>query len=914
MLSKPRLSSIIDVRPGEVAITVLMSLYYFLVMVTYYFLKPARDSLFLVELGAEQLPFVFILIAVIVAPLTGLYARASRRFRLSRLINITTLLLVGCIVVLRLLLNLQHGWVFYVFYIWVSIYGILTVSQFWLMANAVYDATQAKRIFVLLGSSAIIGSFVGGEVTAFLVSEGGIATPDLLYFCGGFLLVCTCLSFLIWRRLDERRARPRRRSTVRPHAAGFRDSLRTVARHRHLRLIVGIIAAAMMAGTLVDYQFKTISVATFTQERELASFLGQFYGRLSLVSLLLQLLLVQRLLRWVGVGGVILFMPVGLLLGSVGLFVFPGIIAAVLLRGTDAAFEYSLDKTGRELLYLPVPLDVKERTKVFIDMFVDRWFRGLAGVLLLLLTVVLDFSVPQIALVVIGVIALWIVFCLKIRIEYVNAFRTALQRREIDLSEIRHAIGESSTIKSLLASLQSRNEREVVYALTMLESVNDAGVLAHLPPLLEHDSPEVRRRVLSLLHVDRDPAVTGEAERLLADADPEVRIEAMRYLLNDAGRRSQLIASYLAADNPQLAATAIACVGRHGSDSEREAVTPALAQRVADQLDDRDPTLVIFLRSLGSFSHPEFAAYLERMLDSDSARAVRATIAGIAELKDLLLLPRLIELLRDRRFRPDAGRAIAAYGPTVLLRLADDLQRPDLAMEIRRHIPRTMVGLPIQATVDSLVEALSTVEPELTFYVMKALNKLRARHPELRFPAESVDAALVEQTRMYYAIANVLAVKGGAVSAADSLLQRALEEKQTANLERIFRLLGLRYPPDDIYSAWQGIVSSERAMRANAIEFLDNLIHSGIKRYLLPILDNLPSATLIRKGEELFGQRFDGREEALAYLLDGNDPWLKSCAIYASSSSLSPRLRRRIEAAADDAHPTVRETARAVIS
>jgi len=155
-------SSIVDLRRGEGAVTWLMFAYYFLVMVTYYLLKPARDSLFLVELGPRQLPFVFILIALVVAPLTGLYARASRRYSLPRLINITTGALILMLLGLRQVLNLQETWVFYLFYTWVSIYGILTVSQFWLMANAVFNATQAKRIFVLLGSGAIIGSFVGG--------------------------------------------------------------------------------------------------------------------------------------------------------------------------------------------------------------------------------------------------------------------------------------------------------------------------------------------------------------------------------------------------------------------------------------------------------------------------------------------------------------------------------------------------------------------------------------------------------------------------------------------------------------------------------------------------------------------------------------------------------------------------------
>ena len=361
--------SVIDVRKGEVTLTLLMFSYYYLILVTYYFLKPARDSLFLYELGPEQLPIVFMLVAIVVVPVITLYSRASRKLKLNQLINVTTLIIIINLAVLRFLLGFTQPAVFYIFYIWVSIYGALTTAQFWLLGNAVFDATQAKRLFVLFGLGGIIGAFTGGEVTSIIVDSFHISTKNLLFFCMVFLGVCMFLLNTIWaikQKWDgEVSTRSRGDSQERE---SYAEIFKTIKRSRYLLLIVGIIAMTMATASFVDYQFKTISSETFTTESELTSFLGKFYGRLSLISFLFQLLISYRFLRTFGVGGAIVLLPLALLSASTFLLVSPGLLAAILLRGSDGVFKYSIDKTGRELLFLPVPLDVKKRTKVFIDI------------------------------------------------------------------------------------------------------------------------------------------------------------------------------------------------------------------------------------------------------------------------------------------------------------------------------------------------------------------------------------------------------------------------------------------------------------------------------------------------------------------------------------------------------------------
>ena len=560
------LRTLVEIRRGELLITLLMSSNYYLVLVTYYFLKPARDSLFLVEIGAGQLPIVFMLIAVVAAPVTAFYARAGRWLRLNQLVLATTAALIANLLLLRWIIGFDARWVFYVFYIWVSIYGVLSTSQFWLLANAMFDASQAKRLFVLVGLAGIVGAFTGGEVTGFIVETWNVSTQDLLYFCVGFLAATAILTQMSWR-LGRPEGVPAPTGPVAPldesnHRYG--DVLATLKQSRHLQLIVAVIAMTMATASFVDFQFKAVSVDAFPVTQDLTVFLGQFYGRLSRLSFVLQLLLSYRFLRRLGVGGVLLLLPLALLGASTLMLVAPGLIAAVLLRGSDWVLKYSIDKTGRELLFLPVPLAVKKRVKVFIDIVVDRWSRGVAGALLLFCTAVLGLSVRQLRVVVVGLLAVWIGVALRIRREYVNTFRQALERRQIDPNDLRVDLTDASTIETIRATVRSGNTRQIAYALELLADVRDDRVADLVRPLLGHESGDVRVGAIRALQT-RDGAAADEIQTLLRDPDPRVRQEAVGYLTRhlDGGRGDRL-ADYLRDPDPRLQAAAVSYIAEHG--------------------------------------------------------------------------------------------------------------------------------------------------------------------------------------------------------------------------------------------------------------------------------------------------------------------------------------------------------------
>ncbi|MDX2475157.1 MAG: Npt1/Npt2 family nucleotide transporter [Candidatus Krumholzibacteria bacterium] len=898
--------TLLDLRAGERKVALLMGANYYLLLLFYYLLKPARDSLFLVELSPGQLPLVYILTALIAAPVTAAYARAGMKRRLDRLIILTIGILVVHLLVLYLLLPLGHAWIIYFFYSWVGVAGGLTTSQFWLQANGVFDAAQAKRIFPILGLGGIAGAFTGGEVTSFLVRRVGLETQDLLLVSAGVLAVAGLLGWQVFRlNLTAREAIPEQQHMGETAGSDIRGIVMSILRSRHLTLTVGIISLTVMTASFVDFQFKTVSWQAYPEGADLTAFLGRFYGRMSLISLLVQMTLAPRLIRWFGVGSSLLVLPAMLAGGAITMFVMPGLLAGMIMRGGDFSLKYSLDKTSRELLFLPIPLALKKRTKVFIDMFVDRWARGLAGGLLLLVTAVLNLDLRGVALVTLVLIAVWMVLAFLMRRAYIDSFREALSRREIDVEDLRVRIDDTKTLEVLTTSLGSEHRREVVYALDMLQGVKGASLAAAVRPLLSYRWPDVRQRAVAVLAANREDGDDDLVRPLLQDTNLETRVGAVAFLSateDSPEAQGQFLAELLGTNGLVRNAT-VAFIARGDSDPvHRQLVNSQLIEEIELCGESEGCEGRRVLAGL-PWLPPECGTNLwDRLLTDDDPLVVEAAIAGVGLRGDRDRVPWLLKKLGQPQLRTHARAALtvlATNEPLVIADLEDFLGDHDQPSRQRAEIPRALAGVPHQESVDVLVRRLVTRHPNLRYEVLKGLGKLRAGFSGLVFDRDTISGEVCIEAGRYIQLARVGTLLP-AEGPAGQLLMRAIGETQQLRLESVFRLLGLLYPAKDLLNAYYGVMSGRRVLRANAQEFLDNLLAGNHRQLVLSLIDEQPAneawrESLVGLGEE-FGDPIRNSAEAAAFLGASCDPWLAACAIFAGgeaeNASALPHLTR----------------------
>jgi len=927
------LRTIADVRPKETRLTLLMGGYYFTLLITYYLLKPARDSLFLVELGAEQLPIVFIAIAFVVAPVVRLHSWAARRLSMGQLVGVATVVLAASLVALWAVLGLPGRWLFYVFYIWVSIYGALIVSQFWLFANYVFTASQARRLFVLLNVGAMLGAFVGGEVANGLVEGLGFRTQDLLLVTAVVLVASLGFVYvaLQWAGAGSpadkaAEAAANGKAPEPSPKTGLLDTLAQIRGSWLLTFIVAIIALEMMTSTFVDYQFKAVTLQAFPDEAALTGFLATFYGRVSLIALLFQLFVLPRLLRNYGIVSALLLMPVGLLVGTIVLFIVPGLWAAVLLRGTDQSFEHSADKVGRELLFLPISIEVKAKVKVFIDVVVDRGFRGLAGGLLLLLVSGFGMGVRGLAVVTVVFILGWLVSAVCARRSYTDAFERALHQGQLEMTTTwTRTTGVDRALYVLEDALRDADDWRLLYALRALETHTDERIVDAVRPLLRYPSRDVRRQAIETVDAQEESPDLPEMEERLLDEDPAIQRAAFQYQFSSDEAGAERLLNFLRErEATDLLEATASCVVYFGDEEQQACLdcdmidyliehgSPSLRTAVAEVLGDR--------------RRPATRAQLRRLAHDEEAIVRRAAVQSMGASGDEAFIEDLISLLGDDDVHVSAWSALARYGAAALAPLQQALSAPNTHEQVRRRLPRVLGTIPARASVRHLIPFLQCSDPVLRYNVTAALLRLRNQTDALSIPEKPVEEALDEEISVFYQFAQLqhvmeqkkkepVARAGAAVAEEEETPDRLqqvvdlLQKRKARSTERIFQLLGLRYAQDSIRKAYDAYRSDEDDLQALAVEWLDNVLDPSLRQRLRPIIDPPSLAAQAKAGERIVGARVQRVDDALLHLLDSPDPEIQAHALRLTPSAPSTALRSRIQEACDDPNPDVRAAA-----
>ncbi len=874
------LRGLVDVRPGERLPTFLMSLYLMLVLFAYYILKPVSRALFLHTLDIDNLPWLYILIAAIGGVLAYFYSKVAVRFTLSHAVAGATVFSVSCLVILWVLLERENppDWVLYAFNIWVSLFSIILVSQGWLVAANVFDARQAKRLYGILGVGAVFGAAFGGSFTAWAVRL--IGASRLVLASAGMVL----LAYAVFRLM----AHEKRRELATARAAeeqefSFRDVAGAIERHRHLQVIIGIIAITYVVDVMIEFQFSAMAKEAFRDKRELTAFLGNFYGLyLNLITFVLQFFLTAFVVSRFGVGGALQIMPVSIAVASPATFLFHGLPAAASARLAEASTRYSFNRTGMELLYLPLPLSLRNRTKAFVDIFADRLSRGIGGLILVLLTSIIGVRPRTVALVAFGLSIVWVALSHVARKEYIATVRKRLEMRGLDLENVRVSVRDPATLRLLEDTARGANARQAAYALSLLSEVRGYRIAPLLERLAQSEHAEVRAKVFEVTRQTRNPRLLDAALARIGswragDSPPEAA-PAVCYAMAVTPDQRALAARLLDHPNEAVVEGAIEALGANPDLAQDLLTHDWLATAARDPLPSRRRLAALAVGVRGD----EGTGALHKLLEDPDPPVAAAACRAAGSLRRREYVDALIRRLADPPVRAAAIEALAACGERIIGTLGDLLGDEVVPLAIRRQIPRVLRLIPDQRSVDVLMRSLDHPNLALRSAVLRALNRLRENAPKLRYDGEPLTRLIFGEAHHYYELHAALAAFRAHMEAhsAAGLLAKTLEERLERTVERLFRLLGLRYPPKEIYAAYRAVQSRREQQLATAIEFLDNTLERDLKRFLLPLLD-APEHS--RNGRDLFGIEEKDAEAAVRELIRSDDDWLVACSIAAAA-------------------------------
>ncbi len=493
-----RMPSWLDVRPDEVRPVSLSFLGAFLVIAFLVLARSLRESIYITVFPVESLPYVVGAVALASVPTVGMFARQLSRHEPRRVLSGTVVIMAtGLAVLWPFATRLPVAVV--AFYLWTALGALLLTSGFWIVTSEYFPVRGAKRLYGLIGAGGTAGAMVMGNSIGWLLSRLSMASlvPVLIGLLLAFLAIQSFLPAMPRSRgIGEDAPGPRER---RPSA--IREGLTLVWQTPHLRTIALIVACATLASTLVDYQFKELARGMLTTKEQLAGLFGAFYGWTGALALVIQLLVSARFMARAGISATIAVLPTVLLLGSTALFLVPGLLVAILVRGADSSLRKSLHRSVLEVLYVPLPSALRRKTKTLIDSVVDAGAEGLGAAIVFLWVTLPGFPSRYLSLLVMVVAGVFIYQSLRMGRSYRRTISDQLLERGVPGPE-----GVARLDQSLLMSA-TFTEVDIRSALAEIR----AGADGESAPIARRDEAETDGPDLSEFYAD----TTGTAESQL---------------------------------------------------------------------------------------------------------------------------------------------------------------------------------------------------------------------------------------------------------------------------------------------------------------------------------------------------------------------------------------------------------------
>jgi ATP:ADP antiporter, AAA family len=911
---KPHLVRALKIEPEDLQRGLLLSTSLFLVITSYVTGKVARDALFLAHFKAVQLPYADIASGVLAGFVVSGYLRIGRRMNLRDLLVSSQLFFSANAAIFWIVIHYYHPiWLLPVFYFWVGIVGVLAPTQVWTLANYLLTTREAKRIFGMVGGGGILGWVCAGFISK--TTAKLLGTESLILAMVPFLAGSAVLTYIVWQTGQMSSADSYHAPAPAP-ASGTRQkdvqgTIRLIFSSPYLAAIATVILVSSFTTTLTGWQFKAIAKDSFGHGDALAVFFGDFYFYTGILALAFQFLLTTRLLRRFGLSIMLFILPISVLIGSGALLIWGSIAAAIFLKGSDQILRYSLDRSSVELLYLPLSPRIKLQAKWFIDTVIWRFGDGLAGVVTLLFATYLHWSPERLSSIAILLLLGWLAAVFVSGRQYVATLKQSLVEHRLTVEQTSSVELDRSTSEILASQMQASDPKEILYALSLFESARTPVIHPGVRALLDHPAPEVRQKALSILSAAGDKSICLQVERLLKDPSPDVRTEAMFYLTHHAHIDPLSVLEELNDfEDFSLRSAVAAFLARPGKTQDLETAQRIFETMVEDLSDKSQRAREEVARLLGTLPDA-FVPLLSRLLTDPSPLVVDQAIRSAGQMKDSSFVPLLLNYLWHKDHAAEAIQALAHYGDAVVPQLNEMLGSDDTPLEIRREIPAVLAAIGSESAAKALGDHLLEGDSSLRFKIIGALNKLRRQHPEMELDTQVLelllDAEIFGHYRSYQIIEAV-----DFPEESKQVVAPALKESLDQELERIFRLLNLLHPQLDFHSVYMGLQSQNKTVHDNALEFLESSLKSQLRFILVPLLDGKVSS----KERAVLAARVvhttvETREQGVAAMISSEDPWVKSCGVYAIGSFGIQSLSAELERCFEHPDPLLREAARA---
>jgi len=858
-----------EIRPDERRAVVAGFLTLFGVMSGHLLIETARDAMFLANIPASQLPFLYLSIAGISLAMSRVQSWVADLVREQRALIGWLVAAAVATACLWLVLDELGRLGFYLVYIFPAVVSTVTLIQFWVLLGDRLTVGNAKRLYVLLGAGAGVGAMAGSGGAAWLSS----VTPDSgLLLAGAGIWAVTPLG-AVWmiRNLPDEKSTEGDSAD----AENFVANLRRVWSDEYARHIVVLVVLVPVASTFADYLFKSLA-AEHIEASTLGTFFGSVYLALNFLSVLVQLFAVRISVRQLTISGSLAVLPALMTLGGVAIAAGLPFLAAIGVKVVDGGLRHSLFETAEELLFVPLTDTMRSRLKTVAEVGGKRGGQAVASLGLLGL-LALGAGPTTLGLLLAACGAAAALAAVALRGPYVELFRSRLRDERIDYL-FDYPDLDADSLEALVSRLSSTDDAEVLAALDMLIGEGRTNAIPAL--ILYHPSEPVVQRALEAFVDAGVDAVVPVIERIEHEASPPLHASLLSARTALEPDRETLIEHLDASSDLVQSTAAFNLIARGWKD--RSELDVDLEELIDEGLPIEKRTLAF---AIGTAEAAEFIPQLVKLLDDPDETVRRAAITAMTRLGKEACLKPLRWRLGHRRIRQDLVEAFYEFGDPGREFLQESLSDESLPRSVRWQIPRALgrFGDPeaARAMADRLPE-----EPDgmVRARLVRQLERLRLVDEDLALPDEALEESLEQMVERAYRFTDwrhrLEQVTDSASQSAPSyrLLAQYLEDKTSHSVDLVLRVIGLLYPGRDLARARRGIESDDRVAYASGLELLEAIVPARWKEAVLGLVDDREPAARVRAGSDfldrggapdratLLGRFVETRSDGLALL------------------------------------------------
>ena len=320
---------------------------------------------------------------------------------------------------------------------------------------------------------------------------------------------------------------------------------------------------------------------------------------------------------------------------------------------------------------------------------------------------------------------------------------------------------------------------------------------------------------------------------------------------------------------------------------------------------------------------PALKDYTRRSVDAlkdEDLKIVQAAIQAAGLTVNPQFIPAIIPFLSDKSTRGATQTALLNFGPGIVDKMRELIDTGSLEFKILRGIPGVLEHVGTQQSVNLLLTFLSNPDPKLRLEALKSLNTLHKRFPFLVINNKQVVHFIIDEANLYK---NILALlytqshselnQASSVSQVRQELIKLLEDRLDGTLERIFRLLGLCYPPDDVIPAYEGIRNKNPDIRTNSVEFLENLLEPNLKKTLIPIAESALLESISDEAIKVLKVKVPSERECYVSLLQGGDVRIRIVTLQLIGALGDGSYKSTVKPLISDPDERIRMTAKATM-